>query len=230
MNKSAAIGQKKLPGELFSDPATEDTHTNQGQGTKMPEPLLTGNGSGIHPLNFSSFTGRSEAFAQSASAAGDVESRGVTPVDYVVQEIGRNAFQLRQLGAGQMQVVLKPDSNTELALHLSLRNGIVEVQAQFDQGNSAAVNVYWKELRFVLAQQGVHLMPLRETPSPVTHSPHSDARWFDHSGADQRSAQERPSYYVQAETPAEHQTVGARSGRVGATASQRAAGRWESWA
>jgi hypothetical protein len=92
------------------------------------------------------------------------------------------------------------------------------------------VNVYWKELRFVLAQQGIHLMPLRETLSPAAHGAQPNAAWFNHSGSDQRSPQERPSYYVQAETPAEHQTVGARSGRVGASPSKRASGRWESWA
>jgi hypothetical protein len=231
VNKFAGSGQKKLPVENFSDPATEDIHTNQGQGTKMPEPTLTGGGSGIDPSNLPSLPGQRDLASESLRPQNDVESRGSSPAQYVVQEISRNAFQLRQLGAGQMQVVLKPDATTELALHLSLRNGVVEAQAQFQQGDQNSLNSYWKELRLVLAQQGVHLMPLRE-PTAASHQEwNSPGRhWFEQSASEQRSGHQRPDFDLEEPSTTGSRMLSTDNRRAPAAVAYRGGNRWESWA
>jgi hypothetical protein len=75
----------------------------------------------------------------------------------------------KRINAESMAVVLKPDSQTEIFLHLATRNGQIEIQARFERGDFAGLSGHWAQLQQTLAQQGVRLSHLQEnfnqTPS-----------------------------------------------------------------
>ena len=52
------------------------------------------------------------------------------------------------------------DNNTQLALHVELHQGRLEVRAVLERGDFAALGAEWSQLQNRLAEQGVRLSPL----------------------------------------------------------------------
>jgi hypothetical protein len=67
-----------------------------------------------------------------------------------------------------MQVVIKPDSGTQLSLELRQHGGSVAVQAALQQGNFNHLSQQWPELQQRLGQRGIQLAPLADD-APSTH-------------------------------------------------------------
>jgi hypothetical protein len=70
--------------------------------------------------------------------------------------------EMKQLNAATLAVVLRPDAQTELFLHLYQRNDGIEVHVQCDQGHYEAFNANWGQLQQTLALQGIRVAPLNE--------------------------------------------------------------------
>ena len=84
--------------------------------------------------------------------------------DRAQELIQEHAIQFKQLGAHSMSVVLKPDAQTELFLHLTLRHGLVEARAELGEGDFAALSAHWPALQEKLAEHGVRVTPLAREP------------------------------------------------------------------
>jgi len=80
-------------------------------------------------------------------------------------QISKQAVALKHFNADSMAVVLKPDSETAIFLHLQLQNGQVEVHARFERGDYQALQAGWAQLRESLASQGIRLSPLHNSLS-----------------------------------------------------------------
>jgi len=60
-----------------------------------------------------------------------------------------------------LSVLLTPDANTSITLHLRLTSNGVEAHATCDRGDLVGLNSSWTDLQASLATQGVHLLPLQ---------------------------------------------------------------------
>lgn len=70
------------------------------------------------------------------------------------------AVRLRESGADELRVVIKPDAGLQLSLNLRQRNGGVEVRAVLDRGNFDLLNRHWPALQQQLETRGVRVAPL----------------------------------------------------------------------
>lgn len=98
------------------------------------------------------------------------------PADPLSASVLRQVTELRQTGAAEMSVVLRPDAETQISLRLSLGgSGEVLVQARCEEGDAQALAANWGEIRHSLAQQGVRLGALEFSPgrSHDTFQPHA---------------------------------------------------------
>lgn len=82
--------------------------------------------------------------------------------EQLLQNITREVVQFKHFNAESMAVVLKPDANTEIFLHMVSRNGQIEIQARFDRGDFNSLNGQWAQLQHALSQQGVRLSGLQD--------------------------------------------------------------------
>ena len=82
--------------------------------------------------------------------------------EQLLLNLTREVAQFKRFNAESMAVVLKPDANTEIFLHLAMRNGQVDVQARFERGDFSAISGQWQQLQQTMAQQGVRLSPLQD--------------------------------------------------------------------
>lgn len=98
------------------------------------------------------------------------------PADTLTASVLRQVTELRQTGATEMSVVLRPDAETQISLRLSLGGrGEVLVQARCEEGDAQALAANWGEIRHSLAQQGVRLGALEFSPGRGhdTFQPHA---------------------------------------------------------
>ncbi|HEY1790755.1 MAG TPA: hypothetical protein VGJ73_21585 [Verrucomicrobiae bacterium] len=117
----------------------------------------------------------SEQIAATAAASSDVVENSVAAeaptvhsvsassapaVERMQEMVTLNAVRLSDSGNNLMQVVIKPDSGTQLSLELRQHGGSVEVQAVLQQGDFHQLNQQWPELQQRLGQRGIQLAPL----------------------------------------------------------------------
>lgn len=105
------------------------------------------------------------AQAASSPAGATIESssgNSVRTAEQLLQNVNREVAQFKRFNAESMAVVLKPDNQTEIFLHLASRNGQIEIQARFERGDFAALNGQWSQLQQTLSQQGIRLSSLQE--------------------------------------------------------------------
>lgn len=80
------------------------------------------------------------------------------------QTIGRavenTVVGLQHANATSLAVVLKPDGNTEISLHLSLQRGHFEALAVLERGDLKSLTSEWGQLQNRLADHGIRLAPL----------------------------------------------------------------------
>ena len=78
-------------------------------------------------------------------------------VDRLTQAITEQVLSFKRTGNSSLDVSMRPDRNTELSLHLTMRNGQVEVSVRLERGQFEMLQVHWGELQQTLAQQGVRV-------------------------------------------------------------------------
>jgi hypothetical protein len=79
-----------------------------------------------------------------------------------------HAYRLRETGADSLQVVIKPGLGTQLALHLQMHDGTVDMTATLHRGDYDLLSRHWSELQQQLETRGIRLAPLNHTHQPAS--------------------------------------------------------------
>lgn len=88
--------------------------------------------------------------------------RSNSPMNRISEVISREIRMFKRGGDDLVEVVLTPDTKTQISLRLQWRDGQVEVQARCDLGNYQSLNTEWPQLQQSLANHGVRLSHLSE--------------------------------------------------------------------
>ena len=93
-------------------------------------------------------------------AEAEVESPQTHLVEGVRRAVENATAGLKRIEGNSVAVEIRPDENTQLALHVKLHQGRFEVQAVLERGDFAAFSAEWPQLQNRLAEQGVRLASL----------------------------------------------------------------------
>ena len=97
--------------------------------------------------------------AESVSSA-ETSSPHAARVATLTQMISEEVRVFRQAKSDGLEVVLKPDHHTEIALEFRIHQGQLEACARCQQGDFHALHAEWPQLQQALSQQGVRLLDL----------------------------------------------------------------------
>ncbi len=86
------------------------------------------------------------------------------------ETILHHSLDLKRVGAEALAITVRPDSATELFLHVRKQDGNVVVHVQCEQGNLQEMQSHWNQLSSSLADRGIRLAPLNEPPPASTPS------------------------------------------------------------
>lgn len=81
-----------------------------------------------------------------------------------LQSINGHVQLFRASNRNELQVVLRPDANTELFLHITKTDGQIHVQARCDRGDFAWLGAHWGAVQNSLSAQGVQVEALQPSP------------------------------------------------------------------
>jgi hypothetical protein len=70
---------------------------------------------------------------------------------------------MRQFKPDKLEVVLRPDSSTQISVQLHYVGNDIIASARCDQGDFAYLNAHWSDLQRTMDQQGIRLSPLRDS-------------------------------------------------------------------
>lgn len=159
--KTAAPAEKKLPGKALDLPASDAI------GSSAPAEKKE-----IHHLETASI---STAATHAPHAVEMVEApEAANPRSHVTEKLVSSILHevsiLRLVKPDKLDVVLRPDSHTQISLQLRVNNGRVEGQARCERGDFALLNSHWNELQRTFDQQGIRLYPLKDPSSGMDFS------------------------------------------------------------
>ncbi len=164
-----AIAKQSLPQTPATLPAAADSArpvlTSQATASSnhhdsVAGPIQISEGVYITPER----TGRAD-IAVADSGTETIVTTHAGTLEQIQHKLSNCAVELKRLQADEMLVVLKPDRHTEVALQLSLKDGVVEIAAQFKRGDFSGLNAMWGQLQQTLSAQGVRLGGLQEPVS-----------------------------------------------------------------
>jgi hypothetical protein len=115
------------------------------------------------------------AASPAVQSVASASASNLPAVERMQEMVTLNAVHLSDSGNNSMQVVIKPDSGTQLSLELRQHGGSVEVQAVLQQGNFHQLSQQWPELQQRLGQRGIQLAPLGDN---ATTAQNGDAGSF----------------------------------------------------
>lgn len=177
-----------------------------------------------------------EGAARSESGVTEVKQTDSTgAVERIANLVVRESALVKKHGSDSMAVVLRPDAETELFVHLSQSNGQMEATIRCERGDAHQLGALWSQLQESLAQQKIKLAPLQETPGgnsnfnqssggSMTSGGQNGAR--DEARPEKQSMDDWPAPAVPA-TPAPHVRGAGGSRRRRITTSRPG---WETWA
>jgi hypothetical protein len=90
----------------------------------------------------------------------ETSSAPPTPGQTIARAVENTVVGLQHANANSLAVVLKPDGNTEISLHFSLRHGHFEALAVLERGDYRSLTSEWGQLQSRLADQGIRLAAL----------------------------------------------------------------------
>lgn len=150
--------------------------------------------------------------------------RSTNPMARISEVISREIRMFKRGGDDLVEVVLTPDTKTQISLRLQWREGQVEVQARCDLGDYQSLNNQWAQLQSSLASHGVRLSHLSE------RAPTGFTEFFNNPNFAQQRGREEQSQHPTTNPdalPALPTTVV----KPGATAAVRRSNRlFDSWA
>jgi hypothetical protein len=187
MRKNLAEAMQKLPTGILGDlidrnladsGAPAFRHLDWESPSASPEALARLVGPALSPP---------ESFPTSASPQGRGAGASVQPGSFV-QLLIEHVATLKQINASHMEVVLRPDAETEIRLHLQVAGQETRVSAQLERGNQEQMEAHWGELQQALAQRGIRLGVLNE-PLSQNHVSTESHEPADESPDDRRTQQ-----------------------------------------
>jgi hypothetical protein len=114
-------------------------------------------------LSRPAFLRRSEGSVATVEAPRTESAPAVNALEH---EILTRVAELRRLRPDSMSMLLRPDPQTEVHLHLQLQDGVVEIEAKLQRGVWGLLSPQWEQLQQNLSGQGVRLSALSETSTP----------------------------------------------------------------
>jgi hypothetical protein len=141
---------------------------------EAPAEFTTGNRTGLREVSdFSDRTkiatdwqtGRSVSASDQPvleTSDGEPSSASAT-VERISSLVLREAALVKKYSSDSMAVVLRPDAETELFVHLTQRNGQVEATVRCERGDAQHLGALWPQLQESLAQHKVRLAPLEDS-------------------------------------------------------------------
>ena len=183
-------------------------------------------------------TGRTDVVAgrsDSDSQAQDVRAiDGTGTVDRIASLMVRESALVKKHGSDSMAVVLRPDAETELFVHLSQRDGQIEATVRCERGDVQHLGALWSQLQESLAQHKVRLAPLQDAPSGQSNFNQSPGSGMS-SGQNGTREETRPEkqFMDERSAPAATQTSAPHVRGAGGSRSRRITTSrpgWETWA
>jgi hypothetical protein len=178
-NQIAGLSEQKLPAPGRNALAAELRPLGDRVLESVRETAFDRTDRGLNALA-DGLAGRPGSIAAAGGSTGGVEATSGTAVrttEQLLQNLTREVAQFKRFNAESMAVVLKPDGQTEIFLHLASRNGQIEIQARFERGDFASLNGQWTQLQQTLSQQGVRLSNLQEGFQPPPQQPGGGTEW-----------------------------------------------------
>lgn len=161
---------------------------------------------------WSSFEGISET--------SDIQSPQTTESIEIAQAIRSHVQLLKSSGQEKLDVVLRPDANTELRLHVEKVNGQILVQARCDRGDFARLDANWNAIQQTLANQGVRVELLQHGAHFQNENRNNSSSAFQQQS---HSEQKPDRNFI------EQKIAAPKTTRSSATSSAPVRG-WQSWA
>jgi hypothetical protein len=236
----------KQPDALIGREATARQATGALEESSLPAPG-TSRDTGGETLDFSARnlsatewqTGRpvssSDRPASDSLNGRTVETTGT--VERISKLVLGEVALVKQYSSDSMAVVLRPDAETELFVHLTQRNGQIEATVRCERGDMQHLGALWGQLQESLAQQKVRLAPLQESPSNQSNFNQpsgSDTNGHSSPRQSQREGQQPDKQFMDEwPTPASSSTDPAHvRGRGGSRHRRLTTSRpgWETWA
>jgi hypothetical protein len=227
-SKQPAVSGGCEPGALQESPVALTEHSRDG-----------GEASNFSARNLSATewqTGRpvsnSDRPASDSLSARMVDTTGT--VERISKLVLGEAALIKQHSSESMAVVLRPDAETELFVHLTQRNGQIEATVRCERGDLQHLGALWGQLQESLAQQKIRLAPLQESPSNPSNF--NRPAGSDTNGSGHGSPRQSPSdkqFMDEWPTPASSSTDPAHvRGRGGSRHRRLTTSRpgWETWA
>ena len=161
LNKNAGTAEQNLPGLTMT--------------AELPPLPLDRNGklrvadadTAVSSTDAAAFLGLA---SQSAGSDFPTHDAAATLPATVRHLVGDSIIAMKQTGLDSVSVTLKPDNDTQLALHLKMQHGRLEALAVVERGDLTVLGAEWSHLQSRLAEQGVRLAPL------ISSADHSS--WF----------------------------------------------------
>jgi hypothetical protein len=180
--------------------------------------------------------GRStSAVERSGSDSLDAKSiDGTATVERISSLMVRESALVKKHGSDSMAVVLRPDAETELFVHLSLRDGQIEATVRLERGDAQHLGALWSQLQESLAQHKVRLAPLQDAPSGQSNFNQSPGSGMS-GGQNGMREETRPEkqFMDERSAPAASQSTAPHVRGLGGSRSRRITTSrpgWETWA
>lgn len=151
------------PARTAAIPGTWRFRADAGEGERIRETRGTEFGSVR-----ASLTGDTQPSDDTASVAETEAPPAAEPASALAPLVQEHALRLRLTSRDSLEVVIRPDANTELHLEICQRNGQIQATLRCDAGQAAHWGAGWSRLQENLALHGVQLAPLAENPAGST--------------------------------------------------------------
>lgn len=157
LNEIACPDEQKLPAaDAAVIVAAADPRLRKAAGAVSDADAVTGSG----PAQPGFVSSGAPAEPAPAARTEPAASRADAATEAVRRAIEIAAPGLNRPEGGSVSLILRPDPNTELALHVKVQQGRIEALAVVERGDVAALGAGWTHLQSRLAEQGVRLAPL----------------------------------------------------------------------
>lgn len=112
------------------------------------------------------------------------ETVALRPVDptAIIDAVRNHVQILRTSNQDRLEVVLRPDGNTQILLQVLKVDGQIQVQARCERGDFALLQANWNSIQQNLSSQGIRV-------EPIERSVNTGANWTSNSGGQQSSEQ-----------------------------------------
>jgi hypothetical protein len=158
LNEDSGLTEQKLPVEAVVGSASRVAGRTRKAETAGTDDATAGSADGSVSSVGARVAGNGD-WEKAETGGSEGESRHAT-LDAVHRALDHATQGLEQTGASSLMVVVNPDTETQLALHVKWDQDHFEATAVVERGDFSALGAEWTHLQKRLADQGVSLAPL----------------------------------------------------------------------